>query len=181
VCYGEWQPEYVEWRYKISIPIEFIEGKPTSELYETLDTSTKKLLIVDDQMTEVSNDPVFSRLFTKGSHHRNLSVIFLTQNIFQQGSETRTTSLNANYMVLFKAPRDSSQVSTLGRQLYPKRAATLLEAFEDATSEPFNYLLIDLKQSTPDWFRLKSKIFYDENMEVYVPTRLLSHAPVYKP
>ena len=36
-------------------------------------------------------------LFTKGSHHRNTSVLLLTQNIFHQNKHSRTVGLNAHY------------------------------------------------------------------------------------
>jgi len=43
-----------------------------------------------------------ANIFTKGSHHRNVSVVFLAQNLFPQNKFTRATSLNAHYIVLFK-------------------------------------------------------------------------------
>ena len=38
------------------------------------------LLIVDDLMQETNE--TIANLFTKGSHHRNVSVLFLVQNLF---------------------------------------------------------------------------------------------------
>ena len=38
------------------------------------------LLLVDDLMNET--DDYVANLFTKGSHHRNISVVFLVQNLF---------------------------------------------------------------------------------------------------
>ena len=58
-------------------------------------------------------DKRIADLFTKGSHHRNLSVIYIVQNIFHQGKEMRIISLNAHYIVLFKSPRDRQQISIL--------------------------------------------------------------------
>ena len=34
--------------------------------------------------------------FTKGSHHRNLSIIYIVQNIFHQGKEMRNISLKCS-------------------------------------------------------------------------------------
>jgi hypothetical protein len=179
VFYAEWQPDYVEWREHVRVPIDFVEGMPTEEYYATLDSNTRRLLIVDDQMQKAAADGTIAKLYTRGSHHRNLSVVLLVQNMFEKG--LRTVSLNSNYMVLFKAPRDSSQVGTLGRQLYPHKPAILQDAFNDATAEPHQYLLLDLKQGTPDWFRLKARIFPDEMLTVYIPNHLVGQAPVYKP
>jgi len=48
---------------------------------------------------------VYSRdvcdLFTKGRHHRNISVILITKNLFHQGRFSRDISLNAKYLVVF--------------------------------------------------------------------------------
>ena len=58
-------------------------------------------------------------LFTKYCHHYNISVIFLTQNIFAQGPCSRTININTHVLVLFANKRDESQASNLGKQLYP--------------------------------------------------------------
>ena len=52
-------------------------------------------------------------LFTKDSHHRNISVIVITQNLFNRGRYSRGISLNANYIVIFKTVRDKNQLSNL--------------------------------------------------------------------
>ena len=80
-----------------------------------------------------------ANLFTKGSHHRNLSVIYIVQNIFHQGTETRNISLNTHYIVVFKSPRDNQQVLTLARQINPGRVPEFMHAYEKATSHPHWY------------------------------------------
>ena len=57
------------------------------------------------------------------SHHSDTSVIYLVQNLFSKNKESRTISLNAQYMIVFKNPRDSSQLANLARQMYPGRGA----------------------------------------------------------
>ena len=49
---------------------------------------------MDDLMAQSSKDKRIADLFTKGSHHRNLSIIYIVQNIFHQGKEIRNISLN---------------------------------------------------------------------------------------
>ena len=60
----------------------------------------------DDLMTEAKCDQRIADLFTKGSHHRNISVVYLTQNLFPQGKACRDIILNTQYMVLFNNPID---------------------------------------------------------------------------
>ena len=66
------------------------------------------LLVLDDMMDHLGSG--VADLFTKGSHHKNKSVIAVTQNLFHQSRFQRTISLNTHYMVLFKSPRHASQI-----------------------------------------------------------------------
>ena len=59
---------------------------------------------------------------------------------------------------MFKSPRDSSAVVSLAKQIYPGQNRFLVEAYRQATKEPFSHLLIDLKQATPDVYRLRSNV-----------------------
>ena len=104
-------------------------------------------------------------LFTKGSH-KNISVIAVTQNVFHQSRFQRTISLNTHYMVLFKTPRDASQIQHLAIQMYPKDPEYLVQVYERAmTLGLYSYLFIDLKQETPVNMRLRANIL--ENEEQY--------------
>jgi hypothetical protein len=109
-----------------------------------------------------------SDLFTKGSHHKGVSVMYLTQNLFPPGKQSRTISLNSHYMIVFKNPRDSLGISTLARQMYPNNTKYLLESFQDATKKPYGYLLLDLHQLTPENMRLRTNILPGEKQIVYV-------------
>ena len=56
----------------------------------------------------------------------------------------------------------------LAKQMYPGQTKYVQEAFHLATREPHGYLLVDLKQSTPDNLRMRSHIFPGEIQEVYL-------------
>ena len=77
-------------------------------------------------------------------------------------------SLNSHYIVLFKNVRDATQVGNLARQMYPGKGALMIEAFKNATSASYSYLLIDLKQETDDKLRLKTGIFPGDMQYVYL-------------
>ena len=67
-----------------SIPnITFVEGVP-SDLDFMIDPNIRNLVVLDDMMQELSNEKKITNLFTKGCHHRNLSVIFIVQNLFHR-------------------------------------------------------------------------------------------------
>lgn len=117
------------------------------------------LVILDDLMNETGREVQVSELFTRGSHHRNISVILITQNIFHRGAHTRDISLNAKYIVLFKNPRDQAQFQHLARQIYPNNSSTLTRVYKDATEKPHTYLFIDLTQAISDQLRFRADIF----------------------
>ena len=158
-CYGEYQELFKKYP-----DVEFREGLPN---LEDFDGSRPVLLIVDDLMNE-ANESV-ANMFTKGSHHRNVSVAFLVQNLFHKNKHVRTISLNSHYMVLFKNPRDASQFASLARQMYPNKSGFAVEAYKDATREPYSYLLVDLRPEQDEELRLRTDIFPGETQYVYVP------------
>lgn len=156
-CYGIRQKEFNEY----TSLIEFHEGLPS---LDDFDGETRVLLIIDDLMSETNSN--VTNIFTKGSHHKNISVIYITQNLFFSSKHNRTINLNTHYLVMFKNPRDVTQVSYLARQMNSKH---IVEAFQDATTTPFGYLLIDLKPNTEDKYRVKTGIFPGDQLYAYVP------------
>ncbi|GFW41900.1 uncharacterized protein TNCV_6091 [Trichonephila clavipes] len=55
-----------------------------------------------------------------------------------------------------KNRRDQSQITHLGRQLYPRKVKFFQECYADATSKPYGYLLIDLKPETDESLRVRT-------------------------
>lgn len=163
-CYGEYQKEFDSYKDRV----QFHKG--LQKLEEILEGSTNDyhtLLIIDDLMAETNSDVM--NVFTKGSHHRNISCCYLTQNLYYGGKSNRTMSLNSHYIFMFKNPRDGVQIQCLSRQMFPHNPKYLEEAFRDATGEgPYTYLFIDLKPDTDDCLRLRSRIFPDDYPLNYV-------------
>ena len=118
-CYSQCQPAYTE--MLVAMPhIEFIKGIPTAlEQDSYFDVNKQSLNLFDDQMIDASKDKRIVNLFTRGSHHRNLSEIYIVQNLFHQGKGSRSISLNGHYLLLSKNPRDKLQNLTLAKQMYP--------------------------------------------------------------
>lgn len=159
-CYDEYQSIFTT----LGKEVEFHEGLPNTS--EQFNGKTRTLLILDDLVAEA--DITVANLFTKISHHRNVSVFFLTQNIFHSNKQMRTISLNAHYLILFKSVRDVNQIAVLARQMFAKHWKFAVEAFQDATAIPHSYLLIDLKSDTNEKHRLRTNIFPTEQTFVYV-------------
>ena len=168
------RPDKVLWLYAEDQPlyqsmknVEFIQGIP-EDLETRFQRRHNNVLVLDDLMTQCHSDERLTRLFSVGSHHKNLSIIFIIHNLFHYGKEMRTVSLNSHYIILFKNPRDRLQISTLARQMYPGQSQFLVEAFQDATQEAYGYLIIDLKPTTPDKLRIRTGILPSDRQLVYV-------------
>ena len=164
-CYGAYQPLFDQMKQELP-HITFVEGLP-GDIQEMLDPRYRNLLVIDDLMSELCSDKLMTRLLTKGRHN-NLSVIFIVHNLFYQGKEMRTISLNASYFVIFKSPRGHSQIVNLAKQVFPSNNKFLMEAYKDATSRPFSYLFLDFRSSTPSEFRVRTNIFPGETQYAYV-------------
>lgn len=103
-------------------------------------------------MEEVSGDKTMNNMFTKYSHHRNISVFFLVQDLFKKNN--RTLTLNAQYMFLFKNPRDKLFIDNLARQAFPGKVKQVREVYENVTKEPYSFLMLDMRQETDERCRL---------------------------
>ena len=172
--YSEWQPAYDEIRRALGRPTEFVKDYDVEALYDTFRPSVRNVLVLDDQMdssgTRGGNGAAaFTKFFTQGSHHRNLTVIYIVQNLFNRDKTMRTVSINSHYQVLFKNPRDKTQVRTLAQQMYPNNSRFLVDAFENATAAPYSYLFLDLRPETPEELRVRAHVFGGSDATVYVP------------
>jgi hypothetical protein len=118
-------------------------------------------------MDEACSSKTISTIFTKASHHRNLTVLYLVQNIFNKSKNQRTISLNTHYNIVFRNPRDVSQFRILAQQMFPTNTHWLLESFEDATSKPFGYLVLDHHPRSYDEKRVLTNILPSEQLKYY--------------
>ena len=90
--FNEWQLDYDIIRERYSC-IEFEKGW-RDEIFDSLSPEQRIILVLDDQMGVASSSTSVADLFTKGSHQRNLTVIYLVHNVYNQNNSQRTISLN---------------------------------------------------------------------------------------
>ena len=170
--YGIYQPLYDELQDELGDIITFHHGIPSTPFKDLVGDCDKNLMIFDDLMQEAANDVRITELFVQGGHHLGIGVIYIAQNLFYKGSQMRTISLNAHYIVLFKNVRDKSQVRVLEQQMYPGRKNVLMDAYEDAVQDPYGYLVVNLKTYISDHCRLTSNILQPAPT-VYVPVKMM--------
>ena len=137
--------------------IEFTQCiSPHLEDDSFLDVNSRNLIVLDDLMSDVGKDQRITDLFTKGSHHRNLSVIVLMQNFYEP--KTVTIRRNAHYLILFNMPGDLQQVKLMSQRMFPHKPNYLMEEYTKAIAKPYGYLTVDLKPDTPAHARLRTDV-----------------------
>ena len=116
-------------------------------------------------MTKSKCDQRVADHFIKGSHHRNISSMYLTKNVFPQGKACRDIALNTQYLVLFNNAIDRQQVAALARRIHSSTSVAFMRKFEDARARPYGYLVLDHKLSTSEQDRLQTDIFDSVNQQ----------------
>ena len=167
-CYGVHQPLY-DIMQEETKEIEFHEGLPSEDTIDNYAQGKHLLIVLDDLMNCMLNSEMAQKLFMQSCHHKGLSVIYITQNLYQKGVFSRTIALNCTYLCLFHNVRDQLQVTCLGKQMYPGKFRVFIEAYQDSTMKKFGYLFIDLSPQSDHQFRLCTNIFSDEIPIIYTP------------
>ena len=174
-AYGAWQDGFRTLQQQQKV--HFHEGIPSKDDLETWFGPTGGgLLVLDDLMDEGGQDKRVLDLFTKDSHHRNITVLYLCQDLFPPGKYAKTISRNAHYIVVFKNPRDQTGIRTLMLQMFPTYWRDALDVYNKVTSRPFGYLMIDLHPASNDMYRLWTDLLHYEG-----PTRTFRRPTVPPP
>ena len=159
-CYGAWQPAYDRMKHH---GIRFHQGIPQEQ--HILSWFPKGgILVLDDLMDECGNDKNILDIFTKYSLHKNVTVIYLLQDIFPVGKYSKTISRNVHYVWAFKNPSDQEGIRNLLVQAFPSNWSTVLETFQKVTEQRHGYLLLDFHPTSPDTQRVLSNVLKDQGI-----------------
>ena len=156
-CFNVWQSSYEVFKL-LEIDVEFFEG-----LYDlkNFDKTKVNLLIIDDLMEFCKDNKEIQNLFSVDSHHKNISVFLISQNIFIKGKCARDINLNSSNLIIFNNPRDRIQIGIVGRQMLGNgKSKAFMEIFNDATDKEggHGYLFLDFKQETRQRMRIQTNI-----------------------
>ena len=126
-CYGVWQDRFQPMQDR---RVVFHEGIPDhSTLVQWFPPGGKGVMVLDDLMDEGSHDKRVLNLFTKHSHHQNVTVLYLCQDMFPVGKYAKSISRNAHYIVAFKNPRDQLGVRNCCFNRFLPRGKTVWRPF----------------------------------------------------
>ena len=141
--------------------IEFIKDIDNDFTEKVLSESKdgKKLMVVLDDQYYSKNLAVIGELYLVTARHRSISVIFLTQSIFNNPN-LKNISRNSSHIILFKNIR-LQEPYTLFSQFFPgkNRSLPLKNLYDTLMSEDYSYLLIDCTVNCLPFLRFRSDIF----------------------
>lgn len=141
------------------------EGVPNAETLNLTSNSSHKILIFDDLMAAINNDPKMCELMIFSARKANLSIITISQNMFQNSKFGVTIRRQQNYHIIFNSFGDLALISNLNRIFYQSRGNILHQSFSTlANIEPNpykQYILLDChpKSPFPRSMKLRSNIF----------------------
>jgi len=154
-CFGEMSTTLPELQ-KIGIPV--YNGVPPEDLIKRQEKPL--LLILDDLLLSISEN-YLSSLFTAKSHHQNFAVVFVTQSLFEK--KIRVARQNAQYLILMRSPNSALSIRNIGVQLFPRQLDFFLDAYKQATAEPYGYLVIDMHAASDPLLRLRTNLFKNDD------------------
>ena len=157
--YKVWQTKFDEMKSVVHIFMQ--DEKNIIDKIKEYATGVPILIVFDDMINSSSLNDLAS-LFTVDARHMNMSLVFLTQRMFVNDEHFRQISQNCDYFIVFKNPRNSSEIRTLAQQITPG-SLHLINMYIEATKDPFSYLFINLTQECPPEVKYLSQFFTREN------------------
>ena len=143
--YGVYQDWMSLWNETETQHIKFIEGLD----FNQMDTSYPSLLVIDDLLLSTGKD--VATAFIMGSHHKQISIMYITQNLFPNCPVFRTMSANAHYYVIFHSQRNFRQVHTLAKQIYSgPDLKRITNAYKRAGEQRRGFIVLSFAPELPE-------------------------------
>jgi molybdopterin-guanine dinucleotide biosynthesis protein len=136
----------------LAIPITFVEGFPEKQIKDATlfrKSTESKCLVLDDTVVSALKCPSFIDLFTVLSHHQNINVIAVLQNLHADTSSQRqimnNVIRNVTYLVLFPDRRQVNACKQIARTYFAGEEEKLMRPFRHLIESKikYNYMVID--------------------------------------
>ena len=119
-------------------------------------------LIFDDLMKEMGDCDVLVNIFTKFSSHWNVSVIFITQNIFFQGKckeQNMTLYKNAHMIVMFGNFLDNTTTSKVASRIKGSKDKSAVKDLLEDIQDKHRYVVLRGEYKIQPLLRYSSNYF----------------------
>lgn len=161
--------KYVEELKHICPDIQIIENLPGLELLQS--SELPKLFVLDDLMESIFSTPYMSEFFTRTSHHFSNSIIFTSQNYFNNKRDL-TITRNLSYKLIFYKTGELTYMSSICRQFsrdpsFLEKIFALLEHEESPNGIDNKFILFDSHpKATMRQFPVRAMILPRKNGEI---------------
>jgi len=145
--------EFLEEKSNKKVKIE--EGLENLPALDTFDKDLQHLVIFDDMVLE-RDQKLMNEMYIRG-RKRGVSVCYLSQSFYKIPKTIRS---NCNYFVLLKLGGKRDLNLILSEFELGVTKDQMMEMYEDATKEKFNFILIDVEAE-------KEKKFRKNFLEIY--------------
>ena len=160
-CY----PDYLEESPAIFDQIcEYRPGLGDLSYYSSLPKNS--LIIYDDLMNECGNSSDTMKLFSVIARKKNLSVIFIVQNIYDNSKQFRNIRLNATSIVLFNFFAASDVKKRLIRDL-ALQSQLPNRLLDEIYKKPFAYIFLDLHPARHSYFGVARGNIFSKYFSVF--------------
>lgn len=165
-CYSHWNTTLSSIQEEDNV--EFYEGIPTEEKVVAFCNSKEeeKLIVFDDLACSIGNSrSIVHKVFLIIARHTNTSAIYTCQDLTE--SYNNALISNSQIIVCLKNHRNIRQVNLLDRRLCMQNQVKNAFKHVMQSQKVFDYLLIDLDQTSCPEYTLRSSIFPPEETIVY--------------
>ena len=160
-CY----PEYLD-----EPPMNFdqiVENRPgIPDLMYFSSLPRNSLIIYDDLMNECGKSDDIMKLFSVIARKRNLSIIFIVQNIYDSNRHFRNLRLNATGFIMFNFYADKDVNKRLLRDLNVQSRVPK-HLLDQIYSEPFSYIYVDIHPERRSNFDIVRGNIFEKNFSIY--------------
>lgn len=172
--YGAYQPGYDNLH---RLGVELGEGLPESideDFPQVAPENETHIIILDDLMKEGVKDSNVLDIFTKWSHHKNITAFMLTQNLYHQGRHSVDISRNVSVAIFIVELRNIRVIERFLQSSHSKRQVnqTMSWLRRQTASKPYSNFMIDFDMATNDQHRLRLNIIPTSERgltHVYIP------------
>ena len=144
-------PDNIYYFYKVEQ--DFMQNYPQITFlkglaFDEVDTTKPSCVICDDLLLDMNKE--LASAFILGSHHKKISLFFITQTLFPNSEVFRTMSNNCHYFVCFRNLRNQRQVVTLARQVFVgKDVDRILAAYKRIQDQQRGFIILSFSPLLP--------------------------------
>eukprot|EP00794_Sanderia_malayensis_P016521 gene16521-biopygen12198 len=143
-----------------SITLRTIHGHESQEAQTAKEEMSDAIVVLGDLMDEMTKNDKMSQFFTRESHHRNLCMFLVWQDIFPKHKHGPTISKNTDYKIIFDNPICRDSVRHMLGKMYPKAKQAgevtqkILDALEHTPTNSYPFVSLNCRPNEPSETRI---------------------------